>query len=290
MKFALKLPKLPSRSAQAAPVEADPEDPSFLARLLDRKRLMRVAALFIVAGSAGQVMQIMQTRNAAQVRVASIETPSKPEAIVALSGEATPDLAAVTPGVQVAAVAPAPEVQPEQAQTSPVVVAAAATIVPANPGPKTLTPPQTTPVLAAATPQAEMPMPAPADPVAAACPVTLDLAEVPGAMIGITLIAPCAPNARVVLQHEGLAVTGLTTASGALFASLPAFSPDAKVEATLTDGTKVAAQIAIPAATDFRRFGVAMAGRRCVSGQCLSGRCGLWRTGPYLWRAAGVGV
>ncbi len=88
------------------------------------------------------------------------------------------------------------------------------------------------------------------------CPTNLDLAVVLGAMIAVTVIAPCAPNARIVLRHEGLVVTGLTTATGALFTSLPALTANATIEAVLADGTHFSANLDVPEAADFRRFGV----------------------------------
>lgn len=89
-----------------------------------------------------------------------------------------------------------------------------------------------------------------------ACPVTLDLMAEANAMIGVTLVAPCNPDQRVVLRHGGLAVTGKTTATGALFTALPAMESEAPVTVSFGDGTKATAEIAVPELTKLRRFGV----------------------------------
>jgi hypothetical protein len=105
--------------------------------------------------------------------------------------------------------------------------------------------------------QAEFDAAAPRKPVLAQqCPVSLDLLVEPSAMIGLTLLAPCQPNARVVLLHAGLAVTGKTSGTGTLFASLPAFDSDAEVSVRFADGQVVTATVAVPEAASLRRFGV----------------------------------
>jgi hypothetical protein len=100
----------------------------------------------------------------------------------------------------------------------------------------------------------------PADPVetapVAACDTTLDLMTEANAMIGITLLAPCHPNQRVVLRHAGLAVTAQTTSTGALFTAIPALEADATVELSFADGTDASGTIAVPDVATLRRFGV----------------------------------
>lgn len=259
MKFALKLPKLPVKSQTVAAIDPDAEEEegTFLTRLLDRKRMLRVAALFIVAGAAGQVMQVMQAKNALlRQAAAEAQAQAKPVEIVALSGEAAAQPATGTLSAGLVSLDGPVLADPVLDDDAPVMLAAAESAAMVYTAPEL---PQPEVILAAATPE----QPAAAletAPVANAaptdCPVTLDLAVVPGAMIGVTLLAPCAPNARVVLQHQGLAVTGMTTASGALFASLPAMTAQAMVAAVMADGTKVETTLAVPEAVDFRRFGV----------------------------------
>lgn len=96
-------------------------------------------------------------------------------------------------------------------------------------------------------------------PVAAAevvndCALQLDLLEQPGAMIGLTLLAPCNSDQRVVLRHAGLAVTGKTSASGALFAVLPALTAMAEVAVLFPSGETAKASIGMPKVADMQRF------------------------------------
>ena len=240
MKFALKLPTFPAKVAPQTEVDSDVsgDEGSFLARLFERKRMLRVAVLFIIAGSAGQIMQLMQARHAVQRQAAVAEQGDtlKPIEIMSLSGKSSPTAAV-----------PADEAP---AQMMLAAAESAAIVVPVAPRLPLALPV----ILASATPEvAPAPLIAPAK---TECTVRLDLAPVPGAMIGVMLLAPCAPNARVVLQHEGLAVTGLTTATGSLITTLPAFTTQAQVTAVLADGSKVKTALTVPEAADFRRFGV----------------------------------
>jgi hypothetical protein len=92
--------------------------------------------------------------------------------------------------------------------------------------------------------------------VADACALTLDLMPEANAMIGLTLLAPCHINERVVIKHAGLAVSGMTTANGALFTGIPAMEPQALVEVLFSDGETFGATIDIPEVADLRRFAV----------------------------------
>lgn len=86
------------------------------------------------------------------------------------------------------------------------------------------------------------------------CALHLDLLEQPGAMIGLTLLAPCHSDQRVVLRHAGLAVTGKTSASGTLFAVLPALTAVAEVAVLFPSGETAKATIEMPGVADMQRF------------------------------------
>lgn len=88
------------------------------------------------------------------------------------------------------------------------------------------------------------------------CPVSLDLTAAPKAMIDITLLAPCSPEERVVLRHGGLAVTGKTSLTGALFMTLPAMEEDSDVSVLMPDGKIVAGDISLPDLPIYRRIAV----------------------------------
>jgi hypothetical protein len=203
---------------------------------MDRKR--RLALIFATVGIALGAGQFVQ--NGANGPAARADAAPKPTQITQVS--AGPEKAPVvvqppvlqtpvlqTPVVQAAIVAPATVIQ--KAVEKPIVMAAV-----------------TDPV---ATPASAM-----SAPVAKACPVTLDLLAQPNAMIGLTLLAPCAPDTRVVLHHAGLTITGKTSVTGSLFVTLPALETQADVSATLAGAPMVSATVAIPDLAALRRFGV----------------------------------
>jgi hypothetical protein len=75
-------------------------------------------------------------------------------------------------------------------------------------------------------------------------------------MIGVSLVAPCAKDARVVIAHEGLTITGKTNAEGSLFLSIPALAVEAQVIARLPSGNEVEESVRVPAMATLRRMGV----------------------------------
>lgn len=97
------------------------------------------------------------------------------------------------------------------------------------------------------------------DPMAALdpCAATLEAFAEDGAMIGLTLMAPCQPDARVELRHAGLTVAMRTLATGSLFTELPALDAKGEVEAVFDDGTAVQAAVVMPELAALRRFAVA---------------------------------
>lgn len=132
-------------------------------------------------------------------------------------------------------------------------------VIAPTPQPRTTIPGIVTPALPPLTTEAMQPetIPLPQTSTTADnCDVSLDLITQPSAMLGLTMIAPCQPNARVVLRHAGLAVTAQTSATGALFLSLPAMEQSAKVSVLFADGAKVTAQIEVPDMASYRRFAV----------------------------------
>lgn len=88
------------------------------------------------------------------------------------------------------------------------------------------------------------------------CPKSLSLTAAPKAMIDVTLLAPCSAGERVVLRHGGLAVTGQTSLSGALFVTLPAMDEEATVTILFPDGTEAAQDISLPDLPIYRRIAV----------------------------------
>lgn len=96
------------------------------------------------------------------------------------------------------------------------------------------------------------------EPVAALdpCAGALEAFAEEGAMIGLTLVAPCQPDAQVELRHAGLVVAMRTLATGSLFTELPAMDAKGEVEAVFADGTALSAAAPVPELAALRRFAV----------------------------------
>jgi hypothetical protein len=88
------------------------------------------------------------------------------------------------------------------------------------------------------------------------CPASLDLSVTENAMLGVTLIAGCHPNERVILKHAGLAISAKTTLTGAVFADLPALQKSAEVEVLFKDGSRISSSIDVPEIASVRRFAI----------------------------------
>lgn len=121
------------------------------------------------------------------------------------------------------------------------------------------TTPEVIPVLAKADPP-----PAPLAPVllpdpapqaeAPACPITLDLFANDGAILSLSLTAPCRPDQGFVLRHGSIAVTYQTNASGSFFLDLPALDPEGEVSLRFADGTEAVAAAPLPDLADHHRL------------------------------------
>lgn len=250
------------------------------------RRLARGIAVLAVALAAGH---LVQTMTAEQQAAMNADTRPKQVEQVSAGAEAVAPQPLVLPDASAAPTPAAPT------QTTAAAIPAAPLPVPAEPVPVLPEVMATTPpaapvladtastVLAAATPEvtpappsapvapvllptdvpdtaAAVPAPtAPVDPapvVADACAATLDLIPEAEAMIGLSLVAPCNTDERVVLRHAGLAITGRTTATGSLFLSIPALQGDAEVSVLFADQSTVTAEIQMPELAGLRRFGV----------------------------------
>ncbi|MEO5619516.1 MAG: hypothetical protein ABIQ85_01240 [Cypionkella sp.] len=190
-------------------------------------------AVIAVALGAGQFMQSTAKHSdaAAEQRAALAVQPENLETVVA--GSETP--------------APA-RFEPEALRLPKVTLPLTAPRIDVTPAPQLATDPAPTlPTVEEAVEQALAQDP---------CAPTLDLAAEENAMIGLTLVATCHPNERVVLKHAGLALSAKTTLTGALFTDLPALEQSASVEVMFKDGSSVTANIEVPDASNLRRFGV----------------------------------
>ncbi|MFP4239465.1 MAG: translocase [Rhodosalinus sp.] len=88
---------------------------------------------------------------------------------------------------------------------------------------------------------------APARP-APSCDVVLDARPRPNGMVRLALDAPCLPNERFTLHHNGLTFTAATDAAGKLALAAPALDTSAVFIAAFPGGEGAVAQVAVPEA------------------------------------------
>lgn len=102
------------------------------------------------------------------------------------------------------------------------------------------------------------------DPQAApalSCDADLYVASTPAAMLAVRLDAPCHANERVVIRHEGLAITGRTNELGQLQIGIPALAAEATVTIAFADGATLSGEAVVPDLADFNRVGVQWQGK-----------------------------
>lgn len=194
-----------------------------------KRRLALGAATLSVALGAGQLVQSGYEANPPQRQAALSSTLN---AITPLSASAEPDVTLTGPSV-----------------AGPVAPSAAILVSP--PGPVTVA--ATDPV--AAPLPISPPTTATTAPAVDNCAVSLDVSAASKSSLDILLRAPCEPDTRIVLRHGGLAVTARTSATGALFVSLPALDAAGDVSVLLPDGTSASASAPV-SLSDVRRVAV----------------------------------
>ncbi len=95
----------------------------------------------------------------------------------------------------------------------------------------------------------------PGDPTALqpVCGATLTAVVGAAAMVNLNLTAPCAPNAAVVIHHQGMMFTVVTDDAGKTMVTVPALAEASVFLADLADGTGAAASVMVPDLADFDR-------------------------------------
>lgn len=92
--------------------------------------------------------------------------------------------------------------------------------------------------------------------VTAECDPSLDATTEPGAMVALSLTAPCAANTRVEIVHDALRVSARTGAEGALAVTLPAMASRATFSITLRNGETLGTTIDVPEYGAYERVGL----------------------------------
>lgn len=90
-------------------------------------------------------------------------------------------------------------------------------------------------------------------PQIAECEMTATAQAMPGAMAMLNLDAPCAPNERLTVHHNGLIFTQATDADGALNVLVPALSKDAVFIMAFSNGDGAVTQVTVPDINQFSR-------------------------------------
>jgi hypothetical protein len=110
----------------------------------------------------------------------------------------------------------------------------------------------------------------------------------PNASVRVLLSAPCRPNERVELRHEGLAFAMATSALGLIDVTIPVFTRQARIEAQLADGTVLTGMPVVAGLHDFERVALASDGRAVLAINAFEfgarpGDGGHVRYAPGMW-------
>jgi hypothetical protein len=96
----------------------------------------------------------------------------------------------------------------------------------------------------------------PLSPFGLPCGLTVTTETLPAATVALDIMAPCQPNARVVVEHSGLNLTGQTDAMGILTMDIPAFESPAFFTVRMPDGATASALSSLPDIAGYTRVGV----------------------------------
>lgn len=88
------------------------------------------------------------------------------------------------------------------------------------------------------------------------CGLTVTTEVMPAAMVALDIIDPCQPNARVIIEHSGLNLTGQTDVMGILTIDIPAFESPAFFTVRMPDGVTASALAGLPDIASYYRVGV----------------------------------
>jgi hypothetical protein len=225
----------------AIPVAAPAAQPG-PAALLVRERLDRGLALSAPVGIT-----------APRAETAPVEVSLTDDAL--MPSVPVPEL--VAPAIDAVALAPAaqPEIEASPQSSAPVLEAALepTDLAPAAQPAIAAAPQAGSPVLEAALDPADLaPSVAPLS-VAPDCPTTMTATAAPAAMVDLVLLAPCAPDTRVTIHHQGMMFSVLTDPEGAARLRVPALAESAVFMADLGEADGAVAVTTVPDLGDYDR-------------------------------------
>tara|TARA_R110002049_G_scaffold44333_6_gene130249 strand:- start:107888 stop:108883 length:996 start_codon:yes stop_codon:yes gene_type:complete len=115
--------------------------------------------------------------------------------------------------------------------------------------------PATDPQVAkASAPQSMLPTPSvPGGAVTPTCEITANARAVAAAMVNLTLDAPCLPNERMAVHHNGMIFTETTSATGHIDLTVPALAQEAVFILAFTNGDGAVAQTTVEELATYKR-------------------------------------
>lgn len=123
---------------------------------------------------------------------------------------------------------------------------------------------------------------APAEPQVAGCAITAEGTAKPGAMLQISVTAPCNSGESVSFEHAGLKFNELLGPDGSLTVEVPAMTASAKVSLGFADGADRDVEVTVPDFADFDRIAVIWQGATGLQLHALEGGASYDEAG-HLW-------
>ena len=98
-------------------------------------------------------------------------------------------------------------------------------------------------------------------PLVEGCDITASATAFPGAMVQVSLDAPCLPNERLTVHHNGMIFAEATDADGALKVTVPALAPEAVFILAFADGDGAVAQASVADMENYDRVALQWRGK-----------------------------
>ncbi|RKF13449.1 hypothetical protein D6850_14200 [Roseovarius spongiae] len=121
------------------------------------------------------------------------------------------------------------------------------------------------------------------------CDYTLDATPAAGAMVDLNLAAPCAPNERFTLHHNGLMISAVTDADGQWSAQAPALARTAVYIVAFPNGDGAVANVSVPSLDQYDRVAVQWRGDSGIHIHALEYGADYGEAG-HVWADAPHGV
>jgi len=144
-------------------------------------------------------------------------------------------------------------------------------------------------------PPAPVPVQAPDDPpddvsaLGLPCGLSLTAQAMPGAMVALDVMDPCAPDARVTVTHSTLNFTARTDAMGLLTLDIPALETPAFFTVRFDDGTTDTTLAGVPDLIDYGRVAISWEEDRGLQLHAFESGAGFGEQG-HVWQDAAGSV